>query len=169
MKIESKIMLNLSINSKWQAIIYGFIFGFFTISISIFFAYLIDNIYPSAVSGGRNIDTVELIIMFVSGVVIFPAIETLIFQMLIFELIGFEKKGKLILSLFCSVIIFSAAHIFSGIHHAAMMIVVGFLFACIDLVARKKSKMMAFLTTAAAHTSHNLIVFFLLIKYPDLA
>lgn len=168
MKIREYVLAPY-MKSNWHATAWGILYGTFTSTIAIIASFLFDIFFQQSSLDAANVNGLVLATIFLGGVIISPIVETIIFQILIFEIIGYQNKNKIALPFFLSVVFFSASHILSGIGHAAVMLVVGTMFSFIYVTARKNSKLIAFTTTTATHTSHNFIIFLLLLKYPELA
>lgn len=167
MKIRKSALVPY-MKSNWHAVAYGTLYGVLTSLIAIITSFMFDIFSQQSPLDVPNVNGLVLATIFLGGIIISPIVETVIFQLLIFESIGYQNKNKFALSFFFSVIFFSASHILSGVDHAAVMLVVGTMFSSIYVAARKNSKLIAFTTTTATHTSHNFIIFLLLLKYPEL-
>lgn len=168
MKIRKSILVPY-MKSNWHAAAYGALYGTLTSFVAIITSLLFDIFFRQSSLDAANVNGLVLATIFLGGIIISPIVETIIFQLLIFEFIGHQNKSNFALPFFFSVVFFSAAHILSGVDHAAVMLVVGTMFSSIYVAARKNSKLIAFTTTTATHTSHNFIIFLLLLKYPELA
>lgn len=123
---------------------------------------------PSAIVA-QSIDTQAYIQIFFGGILLAPALETAIFQVMPFELTQFRERSFPCLSLGISTLAFSAAHLIISRAHAEQMLFLGLMFGTIYLWVRRRSRKFAFYTTAIAHTTYNLVALILLLFFPQLA
>lgn len=99
---------------------------------------------------------------FIFRVLIGPFFETLIFQALIIEFLTYHLKIKtLIIPVLISGIIFGSLHYFNNLNATYMLysILLGFMFALIYLIAKKRKDISPFFITFICHFFINFISF----------
>lgn len=103
----------------------------------------------------------NLFYIFIITVVIGPLIETLIFQLGIIEIVLYFKKTKIFeyLAILISSLFFGLTHNYN-IYYLIFGTIIGFLFAIIYLVAKKRKDMNPFIVVCLGHAIINLIAFF---------
>lgn len=108
-----------------------------------------------------GLDQLRIVEMVIVGIFFAPVLETVVFQLLVFELIGVESWTKLRKAIIVSTLFFSSAHyIYGGYGHVGRMIVLGGILALGYAWARGKTVPAAFCLTLSAHTAHNAIIIF---------
>ena len=124
-------------------------------------SYLIDYIIGKDTLNIDYFKDKSLIHIFLVSVIIGPLIETLIFQFGIIEIFLFFKKNKIfeLIAIVLSSILFGLTHNYN-LYYLVFGIIVGFIFAIIYVVAKKRNDMNAFTIVFITHIFTNLIAFF---------
>lgn len=141
------------------AVLYGIALGCVSASI----LYFIDTLLKTSVGGLSTpepaLSQIDMAGIAVGAILFAPMLETLIFQVLVFEFIGVESCGKLRTAMVVSTLLFSSMHYISGgFEHVGKMILLGGMLSCGYAWARGKSMPTAIILTMSAHTAHNVMI-----------
>lgn len=157
------------LESTSSAALLGIPLGICTFIALALLSWTIEFVAPPSAMAAKGIDTLAYIHIFFGGILLAPALETAIFQVMPLELIQLRGRSVPWLSLAISTLSFSAAHLFISFAHAEQMLFLGLMFGAIYLWVRRRSRKFAFCTTAIAHMTHNLVALILLFFFPQLA
>lgn len=143
----------------YSAVPYGAALGFISASIlSAIDSFIVAWQIPLSASHAR-LDQLEMVELVIVSIFFAPLLETLLFQLLVFELVGVNSPTSLRRGKVVSVLLFSCAHlVYGGFEHASRMLVLGGVLSLGYAWARKRSLATAFFLTAIAHTTHNTLI-----------
>ncbi|MGX4644368.1 CPBP family glutamic-type intramembrane protease [Massilia sp. SYSU DXS3249] len=125
--------------------------------------YFIDALLKASTAGfltsEPTLSQIDMAGLAVVAILFAPAFETLIFQVLVFELIGVDSLSKLKKAMVVSTLLFSGVHYISGgFEQVLKMILVGGMLSSGYAWARGKSMPSAIALTISAHTAHNAVL-----------
>ena len=107
-------------------------------------------------------------VKFILTVIVTPIIETLIYQYAIIEIVfRILKSNKTTIAILLSSVIFGLSHFYS-ITYITATFILGLLFSCVYVIARKRNDVNPYWLLTVIHGSINLMAFIVNDLLPDL-